>query len=50
MIDGLHGRCFIKRYGMSALLKRSREELGQLQMSDIGLDAMEQVLEHLGVQ
>ena len=42
-----HGRCYIARFGLDALLAMDKSELGGLTLNDIGQDAMRLVVDKL---
>lgn len=42
-----HGRCFVERFGIDALLKRAGPDTGGLTLDDLGFDNMKRLVDHI---
>lgn len=50
MVDGIfHGQCFIDLHGLPALLRLPAEQLDNLTLGDIGVEAMKAILDKRNV-
>jgi hypothetical protein len=45
MVDCMHGRCYIARFGLDALLSLPSSQTDELTLGDIGPEAMRALLE-----
>ena len=47
MLDGYHGRCFARKFGLESMFAHKRAEISRLTLGDLGVRLMGEVLDHL---
>jgi len=45
-----HGRCYVRKFGLAALLKLPKRKTGRLMWSDVGIVTMKALLKRRGIK